>query len=477
MSKQSIHSVFRYPALRSTTLLFVLLASSLFSAAQPSGILTPGEFIEQVKQFHPVARQAGLGVEMAGSALQAVRGEFDPALEMNYQDKTFNGVNYYRYSNPEFKIPTATGVTVKGGFENTGGNFPNPELTNGAAGYLGLEVPLLKGLLIDKQRAALRQAKIFRNLSRQEQERIVNDLLLESYDAYWQWAGAHQLMNIYGRYLDVAEKRMELVKIAYNNGDRSVADTVEAFTQLQFIRMLQAEASILYNNKYYSLSLFLWDSTQKPYLLSDLYIPDTVSFVNPPELPALALLETSLMENHPSLKVYRSKLEILEVERRLKFQNLLPSVNVGANILSKEYFNSMSLGSQYLENNYKFGLTIKSPLFFRQGRGEYRMAKLKILDNNLQFSLKSWDLQNKLRQYHRETDLYGDQIKTAMEMRDNNAFLLKTEELRLSQGESSLFLINSRQNKLLETDQKIIELRVKYFKSYYSTYWSAGQLR
>ena len=284
-------------------------------------------------------------------------------------------------------------------------------------------------------------------------------------------------MNIYGRYLDVAEKRMELVKIAFRNGDRSVADTIEAFTQLQYIRMLKSDASILYNNRYYSLSLFLWDSTQKPYLLSDVYMPDTASFLNLPFLPSLATLEQSLNENHPALRVYRSKQEILEVDRRLKFQNLLPSVVVGANILSRDYFNDMSLAGQYLENNYKFGFTIKSPLFFRQGRGEYRMAKLKLLDNNLQLSFKSWELQNKIRQYYRETDLYQDQIKTAVAMRDNNAFLLKTEELRLNQGESSLFLINARQNKLLETDQKLIELRVKYFKSYYSTYWSAGQLK
>lgn len=477
MSRQINYVILCTPVLRSVGLLFVLLASCLLAAAQSSSILTPDEFIGQVKQFHPIARQAGIGVDMAKSALLAARGDFDPAFEMNYQDKTFNGINYYRYSNPEIKIPTTTGVTIKGGFENTGGFFPNPELSSGAAGYLGLEIPLLKGLLIDKQRAALRQAAIFSNLSRQEQARIINDLLLESYDAYWQWAGAHQLMNIYGRYLDVAEKRMELVKIAFNNGDRSVAETVEAFTQLQYIRMLQADASILYNNKYYGLSLFLWDSTQKPYLLSDIYMPDTLSFINPPELPGLPFLEQSLLEDHPVLKIYRSKQEILEVERKLKFQNLLPSVVVGANILSKDYFDNMSMASQYLENNYKFGLSIKSPLLFRQGRGEYRMAKLKILDNNLQLAFKSRDLQNKIRQYYRETDLYRDQIKTAVAMRDNNAFLLKTEELRLNQGESSLFLINSRQNKLIETDQKIIELRVKYFKSYYSTFWSAGRLR
>lgn len=456
-------------------LLFTLF--SFHAAAQPPQILKPQDFIAQVRQYHPVARQAGIGVEMALASLQAARGSFDPSFQMNWEDKTFAGVNYYRYANPELSLPTAAGVRFRAGVENAAGDYANPELTSGTAGYAGVEISLLRGLLIDKQRAALQQAKIFTRLSRQEQADIINNLLLDSYDAYWQWAGAFQLLGIYQRYLDVAQQRMDLVNIAFRNGDRSVADTVEAYTQWQYIRMLQADAAIMYNNKYYGLSLFLWDSTSKPYLLSDIYLPDTSSFGALSALPPLSDMERLLNENHPALSVYRNKLEILEVERRLKFQNLLPSVVLGANVLSKEYFGNLSLGSQYLENNYKFGISIRTPLLFRQGRGEYKMAKWKITENNLQQSLKAWDLQRKLKQYHRETDLYAAQIQTALQMRENNRFLLRTEELRFGQGESSLFLINSREIRLLDADQKVIELRVKYFKSLYSAYWAAGQLR
>jgi hypothetical protein len=50
-------------------------------------------------------------------------------------------------------------------------------------------------------------------------------------------------------------------------------------------------------------------------------------------------------------------------------------------------------------------------------------------------------------------------------------FLLRNEELKFLQGESSLFLINARQNKTLEMQQKIIELQVKYQKAAYAIQW------
>jgi outer membrane protein TolC len=44
-------------------------------------------------------------------------------------------------------------------------------------------------------------------------------------------------------------------------------------------------------------------------------------------------------------------------------------------------------------------------------------------------------------------------------------------------GESSLFLLNSRENKLLEARQKQAETRAKYYLSRISLRWAAGQLQ
>ena len=44
-------------------------------------------------------------------------------------------------------------------------------------------------------------------------------------------------------------------------------------------------------------------------------------------------------------------------------------------------------------------------------------------------------------------------------------------------GESSLFLVNSRENKSLEALEKLIDLKTKYFKTIYAIKWSAGELK
>jgi len=55
--------------------------------------------------------------------------------------------------------------------------------------------------------------------------------------------------------------------------------------------------------------------------------------------------------------------------------------------------------------------------------------------------------------------------------------LLRVEEVKLKLGESSLFLVNSRENKLLETEQKYAEVRSKFFNSLISIQAAAGALR
>lgn len=59
----------------------------------------------------------------------------------------------------------------------------------------------------------------------------------------------------------------------------------------------------------------------------------------------------------------------------------------------------------------------------------------------------------------------------------NYTSLLRQEDFKFQNGESSLFLVNSRENKLIETAQKLVELRIKYQKAYYATQWAGGLLR
>jgi hypothetical protein len=54
--------------------------------------------------------------------------------------------------------------------------------------------------------------------------------------------------------------------------------------------------------------------------------------------------------------------------------------------------------------------------------------------------------------------------------------LQKGEETRFFNGESTLFLVNSRENKTLETLLKLTEVTAKYYKTAYALKWAAGEL-
>ena len=140
--------------------IFVLLNTQLLAQQNKPELFSVDAFITQVKLYHPVAKQSDILVQKAAAQLLASRGGFDPALTLDASRKTFDGTNYYFYTNPELKIPTTFGVDIKAGIESNGGKYLNPEVTSGNTSYLGFEVPLAKGLLIDKRRAALQQAKI-----------------------------------------------------------------------------------------------------------------------------------------------------------------------------------------------------------------------------------------------------------------------------------------------------------------------------
>ena len=112
----------------------------------------------------------------------------------------------------------------------------------------------------------------------------------------------------------------------------------------------------------------------------------------------------------------------------------------------------------------------------REARGYYKNTLLKIKQNELDYLYKKQQVQTKIKTYFNECTLLRQQLLTTQSMYANYTALLRNEELRFKQGESSLFLLISRETKLLELAQKQIELTLKYQKSVYALDWAGGIL-
>jgi outer membrane protein TolC len=165
-------------------------------------ILSLENTLDIVRKYHPVAKQSVLLVDMAEANLQSSRGAFDPSFYTRNEKKTFDGKNYFFYSNPELKIPTWYGIEIKGGLENNYGDKLSAENTFGKSSYVGISIPLLKDLIIDKRRTDLAQSKILVNLNQAERQLVVNDLYLDGASSFWSWTYAYQKQKLFTEVLD-----------------------------------------------------------------------------------------------------------------------------------------------------------------------------------------------------------------------------------------------------------------------------------
>ena len=164
------------------------------------------------------------------------------------------------------------------------------------------------------------------------------------------------------------------------------------------------------------------------------------------------------------------------VDKKLKFQELLPKADVKYNQLGKGYNIASTATKTLFDNNYKFGVNFSVPLRLSQGRGEYKIAKLKITETKLQQNQKEVAILTKVKNYYQQLVNYKNQVTLLQKNYNNFLQLQRGEETRFFNGESSLFLINSRETKALETLIKLTEVTIKYNKTSFGLQWAAGQL-
>ena len=469
----------RHAVLKSVFIFLLTIPQAVQVCAQQK-VLTLENTMDIIRKFHPVAKQAKLEVDLAKASLQASRGVFDPSFYLRNEKKSFDGKNYFFYSNPELKIPTWFGIDIKAGFENNTGERLDPVTSAGKSTYAGISIPVLKGLLFDKRRAAVQQSKLLVQMSRQDQLQQIADLLYEAVDVYWKWTSAHQVYTILTEITNNNAKRFSFVKRAYAGGDRAAIDTIEALAQLQGFQAMQAQSWLELQRQRLELSNFLWKDDAAPYELSDDVVPDSswnLVLIKEYPLPVLADAIAQAMQSHPKLMSLDFKQDVLEVEKKAKFQGLLPTLDLNYNFLNKGYGVNKFFAQPLFENNYKYGVQFGMPLFQREARGEYSKAKIKLADVDYKTRQTKLEIENKVKSSFNDILALQTQSLLFQDNLRNQALLLKAEESKFSIGESSMFLVNSREIKLLETQQKLAELKTKFFKSLLGVQWAAGQLR
>jgi outer membrane protein TolC len=452
-----------------------LYAFGLFYGQNESQKLDINAFLSIVKQYHPVVKITQIQQQRAQAEALAARAGFDPQLSHQTAQKTFGQENYYQHQHSQINIPTWYGIELSAGIEKLDGERINNANSIGQSSYIGLNVPLLKNLLFDKRRAALAQAKINLKMAKSEQLLASNDLLTQAAQQYWQWALAQKKLSTVQANRQNSYQRWQMTKALIKLGERPAIDSTEAVLQLQNLELQAQEANLQLQKEMFELNAFLWQDNGRAYDISPEVLAD-VNWGNAHQsylLPNLEQLIALGQNQHPELQIYEQKLAFLQVEKRLKFQDLLPKLDLKYHHLSKNY-NPLASGGWLLDNNFQYGIKLEFPLFFSQARGDYQKAKLKIDETQWAQSQKSNSLKLKTQYYHSQLQGLEKILDQQASMLANYQKLLKAEEQRFENGESTLFLINSRENKVIESQIKGLELQNKYQQNYWALQGSLG---
>ncbi len=448
-------------------MVYVFLLAGAFSHAQVQDSLILGfpEYLGYVKSFHPIAKQAELALDMGQANLLKARGGFDPKLNVDYERKEFKGTEYFDRLNATFKIPTWYGIELKGNFEQNEGAFINPEEAVPEDGLYsaGVTLSLGRGSWINERMATLKQAKFFREQSEADRDLLVNQILFDASLAYFDWLQAYRNREVFANFLNNAQIRFRGIRSSALAGDIAAIDTVEAKIAVQNRALELEQAKVTLRNRTLELSSFLWLGDNIPVELQPNVRPDLgldTEIDRAFEIQGLPLDRFDL-ENHPKLRSLGYKIDGLRVDRRLKTNKLLPTIDLEYNFLTE----TPELANSFITDQYKGGLRFEMPLFLRKERGDLRLANIKLRDAEFEFDNAQIEIQNKILAIYNELESFETQNRLIEDIVDNYQALLMAEERKFSFGESSLFLINSRESKLIDAVLKRNMVENKFFSA------------
>ncbi|MFN8355402.1 MAG: TolC family protein [Spirosomataceae bacterium] len=442
------------------------------SAQDSSQVFSYQQFYQLVLQQHPVVKQAQLLPQDAQAELLQARGGFDPKLGVTFDRKAFKGADYYNRFDAAFKIPLWIGE-LKAGYERNDGqkllSEESPSLI-----YSGLTIPIGQGLLIDARRNTLKQAQLFTKIAQAEQIKLINKTVYYAAKDYWEWYFAYRQYQHFKTGYDLAKQRFEATRRRSQLGELAAIDSVEAKITLQDRQVMLQQAEVELTNTRLVLSTYLWDDQARPREIPESYTPAYDRLEKVGEETLQRLLEVA-KQSHPELLKLDLKLKQLAIEERFRKEMLKPQVDLNFNWLNEpKAFQADALSNAFLTNNHKLGISLSQPLFLRKERGKLSQVRLKQQDTQYQRQQTNREVANAVQTAYNEVKALEKQLVIQQEANQNQELLLKAEQRKFDIGESSVFLINSRESKLIDMRVKLESLRAKYEKAIANLVYSAG---
>jgi outer membrane protein TolC len=459
---------------------FLLLCLCAFSGlhAQSSRALSEKAFIQVLLQNHPKARRAMLQREVGLLEINAAKGAFDPQVGAAFYRKEFQDKIYYNKLDAGLVQPFRfLGMDIQAGLELNNGTFLNPERNTPVAGlaYAGLKLPLLQGMMMDRRRTDLQLSNLFKDRTDIQFADVQNDLLIDGLKAYWNLVKVQQKIQLLSGILENNRLVFQGIKLAFLQGDRPAIDTVEAFQQYQRILLQFNKEQISMQSALNLLQSYTFNESGGGMALQINIVPSEFgeALINTPELKQMLEVQ-NLLDLHPGIRLLRNEADRLNTQLRWERERLKPRLDVHYNLLADTGMSPLE--QTFFNDNYQVGVTLQFPLLFRNARARTEQFKIYIRQNQFALSDEFNYLENAVEASTFAMNNLKEQVALAQSITSDAKRLYDAEVTRFSLGESSVFLVNTRELQYLHAQNTLIDLQTEEIMQTYRLMFDLGIL-
>lgn len=445
----------------------------LFVSGTSLGAISPGVVKESALNHHPTVLSALENLRAGKESIKAAKGAFDTKIVGDYNRQTKHPWNMtlsrtqiekgLRFANSKIYVGTEQQSNVDGimaPIYNTG----NPNNLYGNYTILGAKFSLWKNLLIDPDRAALKNANFDANIAKADKKLTELDIARLSQLAYWEWVTANKVRDVYDQLLKNGEVRNDYLTARSNKGDVPKISVTE---NEQYVASrkgsLQAASERLLRAEF-ALSLFYRDSNGEPILLKSSenyedYPKDLSIFLKDIDLNVNI---DELIKKRPDLRNLSRHVEKLEVNLELAKQDLKPQIDI-----TTEYFERTEKNPQAsMPRDYLMVIAqINIPIERNLGNGNIAAARARkmVAEREMSYGVQSYTFE--VMALKQAIHLRLEQATQAEIEFAKAKELVVSENYKFKSGGGNLFLVNLREESLASAEASFHEARLGFMEA------------
>jgi outer membrane protein TolC len=415
------------------------------------------DVLESTRNHYPAIIQAKSNVQAAEANLRNSNGAYDMKLK---GDNFWVTTGYFKRHLNEIKVVKPLPVMGSSLYTSYGKAFPGlfpPQYStmstnSGGQAMVGGEMSLIKNSFLDAPRAQIKTSEYNVGQAKQDLEWSKLQLSKEAAALYWSWLAHSRIYYIYANLLEMAVKRDEILAQRVNKGDTSEIVRKENQQYMARRKAELAQTQIDVTRSALDLSLFFRDQN------GNVVVPGTVSNQEltqnlsdeelrvKNEMSDLIKegLASKMVDQRPDFQHLKLEIDKNEVEYRMGVNELLPSLNVGADFTRYMGNEDPTNAAHIVQLNLKFEIPLEWEL--GEGRKQAAGANRRVLSSKLGYMKDN--ISNELKKYDEILKLAKEKVDSTRNEVKFAKDLLEAEYIRFKNGNSNLFVVNLREENL-----------------------------